>query len=278
MPDEPSTGTTATASAAGASATPTAAPAMAILGGTPAAATPAATAAAPAAAVAAPAPTLESLHDAAIAAVAAWQADPAKAELKTAADTALATAKEAAGKAQKALGEMIPPPDKYELKPAADTKLTADRVAEIAAFAKANKLSQAQAQSVMERENTTLTAVAKAQEDFAVKTKQEWIDGTMNDPVIGGDKLKAVAEQCRRVVEKFAPAAEPWAVKFREELVTSGLGNHPGLLRFVNNIAQSMGDDQLVQGAGQGGGSAKSAGAKIFEKSLAESNASSSAS
>lgn len=225
---------------------------------------PAAGAGAPAAAAEA---TPEALHDSAIAAVSAWQseADPVKqAELKTAATAAVEAAKKGS-EAFKVAAAANKAPDKYELTMPKESLLDPKHAEDVAAFAKEHKLSQAAAAKVLERENAAVAKFFENQKAEVAKTQAEW--AKLNLAAVGGDeaKLGAMAEGANRVLKRFDADGI-----FTKELQTSGLGNNPLLLKFLNTVSQAMKDDQLVT-AGAEGGDKPSTGKLLFNKSLADS-------
>ncbi len=214
--------------------------------------------------------TPESLHEAADAAVTAWQgeSDPAKAtELKTAATTAVELARKALD-AQKVSAAANKPPDKYELKAPEGSLLKPEHLEELAAFAKANKLTQAQAELLVNRESTSVSRFFDAQKAEVVTTQAEWAKLNLADPEVGGDaaKLKAYAEGANRVLQKFAPAG------MAQELAKTGLGNNPQLLKLLHNVFKSMSEDELVR-PGAESTEAPSAGKVLFSKSLKDAGA-----
>jgi hypothetical protein len=222
-----------------------------------------------AAAVEAPSITPDALLDTASAAISAWQANPADATLKTAAEKAVTEAKAAAVAAKTALAATAAP-EKYTLALPKDSRLPAEQVAQVEAFAKANKLTNAQAQAILESQNATAANLENAQKAQLEQAQAAWLKASMDDPDIGGDKLKATAENCRRLIDKFLPAGNPDGDKFREDLKTTGLGNYTPLMKFLNNIYKSMGEDQLVLSTAAPAAATASAASIILPNSTAQ--------
>jgi len=209
----------------------------------------------------------EALHEAAYTAVESWRAEADEAkkpELWTKADAAVKAAKTAL-EAQKAAAAANKPPDKYELALPKETLLDPKRAEDVAAFAKEHKLSQAAAAKILEREHGVVDAFFKGQQAEVHKIQEGWL--TENLAAVGGDKVKleAMAERASRVVKKFDTADG----KLAAELKSSGLGNHPALLGFLDRIFGSMDEDQLVT-AGSETADKKSAAQTLFSKSLAD--------
>lgn len=131
-------------------------------------------------------------------------------------------------------------PEKYELKLPEGSVLDAARVEKVIAFAKANGLSQDEAQRVLERENDAVAQFAKEQNDNFERVKGQWLDEAKSDTEFGGEKLKESVMLSNNVIKKFG------SDKLRESLNATGLGNHPELVRMLVRIGKEMGPDKLV--------------------------------
>lgn len=138
-----------------------------------------------------------------------------------------------------------------------DAPLTEDDAKSVAEFAKANGLTQAQAEKVLEREAKQAgdrVALTKTQQEAL--TKQQFaqgekvkVDGAKlfaEDPDFGGAKHKQSVEDATRTVAKFA---DPELQKF---LATHPLGSDPLVLRMFARIGSNLRED--------GSGSASSGG------------------
>jgi len=105
-------------------------------------------------------------------------------------------------------------------------------------------LSNSQAQSMLKLyaavESEQNKQSQKANADFAVNSqidlKREW--------AVDYDKKMDYAQRA------FGQFASP---DFKTLMDTTGLGNHPELLKFMSKIGQMFGEDQLVIGSGIGG-------------------------
>ena len=85
-------------------------------------------------------------------------------------------------------------PEVYELKLPEGALLSAARLEEISNFAKSKKLSQEDAQTLVERENAVVADYAKAQSDSFEASKAAWFEEAKNDPEIGGENFAKSAE------------------------------------------------------------------------------------
>ncbi len=173
--------------------------------------------------------------------------------LKTAGTTAVETYKT---EAEAARVKSIP--EKYEFKFADKTPLhpTEDAV-KIADYAKSQGLTAEQGQAlvdlIQDRANA-LTARQLADYDKDVKA---WADQVKADKDIGGDKYPQTQANVKRVMDRFAPKDSP----FRKLLDDTGYGNHPLLVRFLNDVGKAM---------AEGGRTLESEGVDPKELTLAE--------
>lgn len=133
-------------------------------------------------------------------------------------------------------------PEKYELKMPDGSPLDKEAITRVENFAKANKLSNEEAQQVLEVENTAVKTFADKQQADMEQTKKTWLDQSTNDKEFGGENLGKNVELSRRVVDKFG------SQEFRNALNETGLGNHPELIRMLSRIGKAIGEDELVIG------------------------------
>ena len=137
-------------------------------------------------------------------------------------------------------------PDKYELKLPENSVLDTSAVERISAYAKQKGLTNDQAQMLLERESD---AVSKFRQDQVenLKTQSEtWKSELVKDKEFGGEAFNKNAELAKRVVEKYA------SKEFVETLESTGLGNHPELVRVFFRIAKAFGEDSFVVPGAQG--------------------------
>lgn len=136
-------------------------------------------------------------------------------------------------------------PDAYTLTLPKDSLLDQAKLDEVAAYAKAEKLTNEEAQKILERESATIATYVdnarKAADEAFKVTQQEWLKELQDDKTFGGDNFVKNAELAKRVVTRFDPEGS-----FQKELEESGFGNHPGFNRFMLNLGKAMTEDQLV--------------------------------
>lgn len=112
------------------------------------------------------------------------------------------------------------------------------------ATAKELNLSQEAAQKLV-----TLQAQEQAAQAQAVLT--DWSTKAKADPEFGGDKFEENVGVAKKALERFG------SPEFNEWLRTTGLGNHPELIRTFFRAGKAISEDGFVPGRGgqQGDGS-----------------------
>lgn len=145
---------------------------------------------------------------------------------------------------------VTPPPAPAEVKlalPKEGAAIDQARVDELTAFAKANGLSQAAAEKLLERENAGAAQAAKANETALAEAKQAWIGATAAAEDLAGKDgtgLVATKEIATKALTKFG---DPDLTAL---LGATGFGEHPVVLRFLKRIGSALGEDGLPAGGG----------------------------
>lgn len=139
-------------------------------------------------------------------------------------------------------------PEKYEFVMPEGYALDEAKATEFEAFARTNKLTNEAANEALK------LAVAHVQ-DLQAKQESAWreqVEGWGNeiraDKDLGGDKLDASVAIAQKAVARFGT---PELVEFLE---TSGVGNHPALVRFCYQIGTRISEGGMITGAGAGEG------------------------
>jgi hypothetical protein len=109
-----------------------------------------------------------------------------------------------------------------------------DRIAETA---KERKLTQEQAQQLVQDESD----YAKRSIEAFNETTMRWLEEAKADPDIGGAKFDATMARGNAVLDRFA---DP---EFKQTLIDSGLNRHVGLIRMFNRIGEAMEVDQAAR-------------------------------
>lgn len=131
-------------------------------------------------------------------------------------------------------------PEKYELKIPAGSLLDPAASERIAAHATAQGLSNDAAQALLDREHAAVAAYAERQNAQYKTVSDGWLASAKADKEYGGDAFEKNAELAKRVITRFGSDA------LKTALDTTGLGNHPELVRIFVKIGQAMAEDKLV--------------------------------
>jgi hypothetical protein len=141
-------------------------------------------------------------------------------------------------------------PEKYELKIPDDGILDARDQAAIESYARANGLSNDDAQALLEDHAQQL------------RTQSEtWLNETKKDKTYGGAKLAETQKLARSAINRVRPEGHPRREAFDTLLRKGGVFNHLEVVSFLADLGRMMGEDG---GAGASGGEGKG------KKTLAE--------
>jgi len=132
-------------------------------------------------------------------------------------------------------------PVKFDLKHPEGSLLNPKRIEEIVAEAKASGLTPEQAQANVDREHKAIATFQEAQKQQLTQNVEQWRKDFENDKEIGGNLAKESAEHAKRFVTKFG------SPKLKEALDSSGLGNHPELIRMCAAAGKLLANDKFVQ-------------------------------
>lgn len=136
-------------------------------------------------------------------------------------------------------------PEKYDLKLPEGSLMKPARLEKIAAFAKAKGLSQEDAQAYLEQENQAVKDHVEGEKAQVEESIVKWVKDGEADKEIGGEAFKMNVELAKRVVDRFGTDL------LKTDLNSTGLGNHPELVRLLVRIGKSMSEDQLILPGGQ---------------------------
>jgi len=71
------------------------------------------------------------------------------------------------------------------------------------------------------------------------KQKNDWFETFKKDPEIGGEKVESTVKAVRNAIDSFGGNPEQ-ITELRTEMKNSGYGNHPALIRLINNMQQKI--------------------------------------
>lgn len=158
----------------------------------------------------------------------------------------LAAEKEAAEKAEK---EKKPEgaPEKYEFKAGEGVELDQEALKDFEPLARELNLNNEQAQKLVDMYGTKLLPMVQKQQAEAWQKQTEgWAESVKADKEIGGDKLTSSISTAQRALETFGTP------ELKEYLNTTGLGNHPELIKVFVKVGKAMSEDGMVTGKESG--------------------------
>ena len=136
-------------------------------------------------------------------------------------------------------------PEKYEFKPVEGGELDSAIVDTFAEAARELNLTQEAAQKLVDR---MAPKMVQRQLEKHVEIRGQWADDSRSDKEFGGDKLAANLAIARKPLDMFGTP------QLRELLNTSGLGDHPEVIRLLYRFGRAVSEDGYV---GQSQGAAR---------------------
>lgn len=113
---------------------------------------------------------------------------------------------------------------------------------EVSAIFKEAGLTQKQAGAVAAKYVALVQQHADQQAELIGKTFDGWVEKAKADEEIGGDKWDASVASANSVLSRFGTP------ELDTVLATSGVGNHPELIRIFDRIGKAIADDKFVAG------------------------------
>lgn len=157
----------------------------------------------------------------------------------------LAAEKEAAEKAEKEQ-KQEGAPEKYEFQAGEGVELDSEALKDFEPVARDLNLTNEQAQKLVDAYPKILAGVQQRQADAWQATTEQWAADVKADKEIGGEKLTANLSAAQRALDQFGTP------DLKEYLNTTGLGNHPDLVKTFVKIGKSMSEDGMVTGKEHG--------------------------
>jgi hypothetical protein len=133
-------------------------------------------------------------------------------------------------------------PESYEFAMPEGVQLDKTAADEFSTIAKELKLDQATAQKVAD----IGAKMAQRQTEAHAELVKSWTEAVKSDKEIGGDKLAENLGVARKALETFG---DP---ELRDVLNSTGLGNHPGLIKMMHRIGKAISEDRFVSGTAKG--------------------------
>lgn len=146
-------------------------------------------------------------------------------------------------------------PEKYEFTAPEGKAYDPAILESFSGAAKEANLTQDAAQKLIDTMVPTLQA---RQADQLKAIHQEWQNASTADKEFGGEKLTENLGVARKALDTFATP------ELRTLLETTGLGNHPEMLRLLYRAGKAISEDKFVGGAAAGGNSGKSVAERLY--------------
>lgn len=141
-------------------------------------------------------------------------------------------------------------PEKYEFKPAEGQELDAAALEQFEPIARELNLTNEQAQKMVDLYGTKIMPMVQQQQAEAwQKTTEQWAADVKADKEIGGDNLTGNLSAAQRALAQFGD------LELKEYLDSTGLGNHPALVKAFIKVGKAMSEDKVVTGGHESGGS-----------------------
>lgn len=166
------------------------------------------------------------------------------------------------------------PTGDVDLKLPEKTTLTAPDLDDIKKFAKEHKVSQAEAERILIREQTAeVRAATKAMNAFQTEANG-WIEQVNKDPDLGGANLVETQRLANLAIDKFVKGndglikllrgAEDGTDDKGQPKYKAGYGQHPAIVRLLRDIGKAMSEDKGLGGNRPGTGGDKNHAAVLY--------------
>lgn len=119
-----------------------------------------------------------------------------------------------------------------------DFDMNNDTLEDYHTFAKENNLTQEQAQRGVDM----VAQMKQAEMTQWVEQQKSWVDDAKKDAEYGGEKFDESISIAVKARDSFGTS------EFNEMLDSSGLGNHPEMIRFLNRVGKAISEDSVVVG------------------------------
>ncbi|MCW1826506.1 peptidase [Enterobacter asburiae] len=137
-------------------------------------------------------------------------------------------------------------PEKYEFQAGEGVELDTEALKDFEPVARELNLTNEQAQKLVDAYPKILAGVQQRQAEAWQAQTEQWAADVKADKEIGGDKLTANLSAAQRALDLFGGPV------LKEYLNTTGLGNHPDLVKAFVKIGKAMSEDGMVDGSNQG--------------------------
>jgi hypothetical protein len=129
-------------------------------------------------------------------------------------------------------------PEAYDLQMPEGIELDKAAADEFTAIAKELKLDQTAAQKFAD----IGAKMAQRQHEAHAKLVETWTEQVKTDKDIGGDKLDENLGVARKAIDAFG------SPELKELFNSTGLGNHPAVVKFAHKVGKAISEDGFVTG------------------------------
>ena len=95
-------------------------------------------------------------------------------------------------------------------------------------------------------------AIAERQTEQVAAIRKDWFEASKSDKEFGGEKLEQNLGIAKKALDTFG------SPELNQLLVSTGLGNHPEVIRMMYRAGKAIGEDTFVSGGGSTTPSVKS--------------------
>lgn len=132
-------------------------------------------------------------------------------------------------------------PEKYEFKPAEGQELDETALKEFEPIARELNLNQEQAQKFVDLYASKIVPQLQQQQvEQWTKQTEQWAVDAKADKEIGGDNMTVNVGLAQKAFDQFG------SPELKEYLNTTGLGNHPEIIRAFMKVGKAMSEDSMV--------------------------------
>lgn len=128
-------------------------------------------------------------------------------------------------------------PENYDFKLPEGVELDGDAAKEFSVLAKELKLDNATAQRVAD----IAVKMQQKQAERTAETVKGWAESSKADKEFGGDNLQQNLSVAQKAIDTFGSS------ELKAMLQSSGLGNHPELIRFAFKAGKAISEDGFVK-------------------------------
>ena len=133
-------------------------------------------------------------------------------------------------------------PDNYEFTMPEGVELDKALLNEFVPIAKELKLTQAQAQKLVDLQTKTVKGIEDSRAQGWETMQEQWVSNSKSDKEYGGLQFEANVALARKAVAQFGTDA------LKEALDSTGMGNHPEMLRFMYRVGKAISEDTMRVG------------------------------